>query len=261
MSTDRYARIRGILDPEHLGSKRVGVIGAGSAGAPIVSFLANDGVGVDGRIGRWYLWDADIVEESNCGTVCLNAYESPHDLGLPKVEVLANHISNRAGKTVNIIGIQRRVELEDVDEIRRIAEHLDLLILTADDFVVTSKLAEVCWSICPIVTLHFGLECREAEIGFSVPGQTLPLNRVFRGETFRRIDNARALPSHTIQAVCFAVEICEQILSSATIQVELLPGLFSEASLFIMGFHKRGIFQTLPEEQIRSVIRVITNRA
>lgn len=67
---------------ERLGAARVGIIGLGGLGSNIAIMLARSGVR------RFVLADFDVVEESNLNR---QAY-FPDQLGVPKVEALAEHL-------------------------------------------------------------------------------------------------------------------------------------------------------------------------
>ncbi len=139
-------------------------------GLSIATQMARHGVATCSP-GRLSFIDGDHVEERDLiGT----EYRMKH-LGMPKVGAAAS-IVHEINPHVHISGWEKMIDDAAVSRVVEVAGQTDLLGLFAGSCDVMLKLAKSCASICPQVMTAIGLHAHFAEVGFSIPGVTAPID-------------------------------------------------------------------------------------
>jgi len=138
---DRQIRALGIAGQSVLQNLRVGVVGAGGTGSPVIEQLARLGVGDIVAI------DDDVVTPS---TVARCYGSKTADIGRPKVDVVSEHVS-QLGLDVTVRPVRGNIrERAVVEELR----HRDVVFCCVDGHagrIVLNRWAH--WHIAPVIDL------------------------------------------------------------------------------------------------------------
>jgi molybdopterin-synthase adenylyltransferase len=146
---ERYARHIVLRDIGGAGQRKlkaakVGVIGAGGLGAPLLLYLAAAGVG------EIHLIDDDVVSASNLQRQVLFREQ---DIGRPKVEAAAE-VLQKLNPHVRVIGHKTRL---DADNARELIDACDVIADGCDNFDTRYIVSDACfYAKKPLVTAAVG---------------------------------------------------------------------------------------------------------
>ena len=141
-----FARNEGLLETDVFQDRQVALIGLGSLGAPVALDLARCGVG------QFVVIDPDRLDTSNisrhpCGFI--------RNIGKFKTDLLGNDILDINPRAV-VHRHRLKVDWNTAEQVRKIIEHADIVIVTADGPGVVSVMNKLCleegigflWSGC-----------------------------------------------------------------------------------------------------------------
>lgn len=247
----RYARIAELVDVDLLRRQRVTILGCGSMGGPIAAQLVRHGVGTV-MPGCLRLVDGDEVEPRNLiGT----EYCERH-LGMPKAEALATILREINGR-VNVSYWKQMLDVTHTERVLDMARQSDLLVLSADVFDLMLEISRRCKDICPIIMALFARRVDFAEVAFSLPGMTLPLNQTLNRPNRKSISQPSALGCDTTYVTSFVAALCLRLLLGETKGADLFP-CDANVPLYLVGLRRTWIFQKQPDDVVRSIISVGT---
>lgn len=239
-----------------LACRRVTLVGAGSMGLSIATQMARHGVATCSP-GRLRIIDSGRVEERDLiGT----EYRMKH-LGTPKVDA-AISIVHEINPYVNLSGWENMIDDAAISSMVEVAGQTDLLGLFAGSCDVMLKLAKSCASICPQVMTAIGLHAHFAEVGFSIPGVTAPIDVTMGsgkwaaiGSTGSRkriaIGTSGAFGCDTAFIASFVASLCLELLLDPRERGKLVC-CQPDAPLFLIGVREPWLFHE-PEEACKTV--------
>jgi hypothetical protein len=144
---------------------------------------------------------------------------------------------------------------DDIPDIVRLAKQSDLLGLFADSFDLMLEISKNCTDICPQIMAIFGPNADYAEIGFSLPGSTPPLEKTMGQRKRKTISKPSALGCDTAFVANYVAGICIRILLGKAKGHELIP-CYANAPLQLIGLRKSWIFKNQPQDIVRMIIHV-----
>lgn len=250
MSTERrHSRIHELVDVSVLQDSRLVMLGVGAMGASIAESLVRHGVAT-GPKGQIVVVDNDIVELHN---LVRCPYLHCHER-MPKVEALENLLL-AIDPSVGVRTLQKKITPDDVSLIADLGTGADLVCDFTGDSSLSPELEDACYDVCPVLKAHFSTRCDMAEVGFSVPGQTIPLSQVFGKRRRRTLDGAEALGVDTSFVTSFVAALCLRLLALED-SSEVLPTVYSDAPLFLIGLRRVGVFESMPIHMQRAIYLV-----
>jgi len=251
-NTERYARVRELMDVVGAARCRITALGVGRVGASTLEQLVRHGVGTEPP-GRIRMFDDDVVDWPNLiGTPYREAHARE---ATPKVEALAQVLRDIHSE-VNLSYAAEKITEANLPTFIQIAGDSDLLLLSADNAPLMLKIADACHDRCPTIMALLGPKCDHAEIAFSLPGQTPPLAKTLGQRPRRRINGAQALGCDVSFCTSFLAALCLRLLLGDSKGSDIVP-CFADAPLYVLGLRpSRFLFRTAPRDQVRSIVLI-----
>lgn len=252
-SRRRQARIRGLVDTTVLRRARVCVFGLGRVGASLALELARHGVATKAP-GEIFGVDGDVVEEEN--TVG-QPFAAAQQAGQSKAEALAELLRG-VEPDVRLELRQLRITRGRLPRLIQRARDADVVVLAFDDFAMATLVADEVHDHAPTVFPLIYPRADGAEIAVSVPGQTPRISSVLGERRRERLSQASALGCDVLFCVSFATALVLRLILRSSRGSQLLPAVFSDGSLFVVGIRGGFLFDGLPSDVIRAVSVVRT---
>lgn len=243
----QFGRIESLVNVDALQEASVAIVGLGSAGNPIAACLARQGVG------QFLLIDGDTVERSNLARTCY----VHSDIGRPKADATADllrAINPRLSCSAHAIDLTTT----NLTNMASLLQRYDLIVLAADSFDLMIQLSDLVYHNSPVALVAFGPRVDYAEVGFSLPGRTPPLQQLFGQRKRTAMTRPQGLGSDTAFVTSYVSTLCLSLLLRNTTGRELLP-ISTNHPLHILGLRRTWLFENVPTDFVRSVIQVHTS--
>lgn len=246
-------KIKNLLPLPLLKTSRLCVIGLGTMGSSVLEQLAIHKVGIDGEI---FIIDGDKVEERN---VVGTPYRKRH-IGMSKVDAMEEILNQLWYESSRIVKVPSNINLGMVKRIPHDSFYINLLCLFADDENVISEISKYFYSTCTMIRAFFGRRSDFGIVSYSIPNRTSSLNKTLTSSKRNRqtISRPEALGTDTSIITNYVANLCLSLLiPNKTKEVEeLLPKLYSNATLHAIGLRHTWIFEDLEENNPMSVFIV-----